>query len=147
MSDGVSREEFHGFIGMIQKGQDENNKELRELTRNVNLFVVAASKNEEQTRHLSHEVSEVKEEISEIKKDQIKPIREAVHALQTKASNNMLRWAFLISLTTIILGMSTWAYTTFRQPQADVKAAIEEQTKIEAAILEYLQGDDDGKSN
>ena len=133
MTDSISREEFHGFVGMIQKGQEENSKELRELTRNVNLFVIEASKNQEQTRHLSLEVTEVKTEL--------KPMKADISILKQRSSNNSLRWWFLGIVVTSIIGMSTWAYTTFRQPQADVKAAIEENTAINKAILEYIQAD------
>ena len=128
-------------MDVVHRGLVENSESINRLADSVNAFVQASTRTEEKTNHLTKEVEDVKIEMHELRKDDIRPMKADINTLKTKASNNLLRWAFLIALATAIIGLSTWAYTTFRQPQADVKAAIEEQTKIEAAILEYLQGD------
>jgi hypothetical protein len=143
MSDGITREEFNTHMDVVHRGLVENSESINRLADSVNAFVQASTRTEEKTNHLTKEVEDVKIEMHELRKDDIRPMKADINALKTKASNNLLRWAFLISLTTIILGMSTWAYTTFRQPQADVKAAIEDQTKVNQAIFEYLRGDEE----
>lgn len=139
MTDSITREEFHAFIGVIQKGQDETTKEIRELTKNVNAFVVASTEVKGQISHLAHEVSEVKDEVVDIKKDDIKPMKADITKLKIAASNSLLKWSFLLATAAIILGLTTWVYSEFRKPQADTKAAIEAQTEVNKAILELLR--------
>lgn len=139
MSNGISREEFNAHMESMIGAQTETRDEIRELTKSMTTLVKVTTRSEEQVSHLSHEVSEVKDELASIKRYDIKPIKEEISTLKIKASNNLLRWAFLIALTTAILGLSTWAYTTFKKPQADIEAAIEKQTDVNEAILELLK--------
>jgi len=128
--DHIPRNEFIAFADSIVGSVASTNKKLDILTDNVNTLVVVTTESRADTKHLTREVENVQEDLNSFKKEQFEPVREDVQDLKTKASNNKLRWVFLIAVVLTAMNLGTWAYDTFKKPNVDLQNTQAIQTEV-----------------
>lgn len=141
MSEPITRDEFNAHMGVLQENDRETRADIKELTGAVKTLVVTQTESIAEHRHSRKEIDSARAEISEIKKGQVKfqdAIGPRVRALEIQNSNNRLRWAFLASVTTIIIGLSTWTYTTFSKPEIENSKILERMSGDMQSIRETM---------
>lgn len=135
MNDSISRDEFNAHFGVIQTGLAETSREVRDLAKSVNSYVQTSTRLEERINNSIDKTESVVIGLEKFK-DNVTP---RIRTLETARSNNLLRWAFLVSVVTVIIGLATWAYTTFSKPQADVRTAIENQSIMMEQLINITE--------